>query len=100
MQLALLSITIIWIGILIWLLFWKITKFMLSLTIGVPYRWWFDSPYKNELPIPQESSALWVHGANGQYFRYDINVADEDIERQNDELTNFYRQQERSKVNV
>ena len=92
MQLALLSITIIWIGLMIWLLFWKITKFMLSLTIGVPYRWWVDSPYKNELPIPREPSALWVQGANGQYFRYDINVADEDIERQNDDLTNFYRQ--------
>jgi len=67
---------------------------MLSLTIGIPYRWYFDSPYKNEIPKPLEPDALWMRGTNGQYFRYDIMVADEDIEKQNDDLTNFYRQQE------
>ena len=97
MQLILLSITIIWIGIMLWSLFWKIIKNMLSLTIGIPYRWWFDSPYKNEIPIPLEPNALWMRGTNGQYFRYDITVSDEDVERQNDELTDFYRQQERSR---
>ena len=70
---------------------------MLSLTIGIPYRWGFDSPYKNEIPKPLEPTALWMRGTNGQYFRYDITVADEDIEKQNDNLTNFYRQQERSR---
>ena len=96
MSLMILAISIIFIVIL-WSLFWKTVKFMLSLTIGMPYRWWFDSPYKNEIPVPLEPNALWMRSTNGQYFRYDITVSDEDVERQNDELTDFYRQQERSR---
>jgi len=93
MSLIILALSIIVI-VIAWSLFWKIIKFMLSLTIGIPYRWYFDSPYKNEIPKPLEPDALWMRGTNGQYFRYDITVADEDIEKQNDDLTNFYRQQE------
>ena len=96
MLLIILALSIIFIVIL-WSSFWKIMKFVLSLTIGIPYRWWFDSPYKNEIPKPLEPNALWMRGTNGQYFRYDITVSDEDVERQNDDLTNFYRQQERSR---
>ena len=96
MLLIILALSIIFIVIL-WSSFWKIIKFMLSLTIGIPYRWCFDSPYKNEIPKPLEPNALWMRGTNGQYFRYDITVSDEDVERQNDGLTNFYRQQERSR---
>ena len=96
MLLIILALSIIFIVIL-WSSFWKIMKFMLSLTIGIPYRWYFDSPYKNEIPKPLEPNALWMRGTNGQYFRYDITVSDEDVERQNDDLTNFYRQQERSR---
>ena len=96
MLLIILALSIIFIVIL-WSSFWKIMKFVLSLTIGIPYRWYFDSPYKNEIPKPLEPNALWMRGTNGQYFRYDITVSDEDVERQNDDLTNFYRQQERSR---
>jgi len=96
MLLIILALSIIFIVIL-WSSFWKIMKFMLSLTIGIPYRWYFDSPYKNEIPKPLEPNALWMRGTNGQYFRYDITVSDEDVEKQNDDLTNFYRQQERSR---
>ena len=96
MTLMFLALSII-IIVILWSTFWKITKFVLSLSLGVPYRWWFDSPYKNEIPMPREPGALWMRGTNGQYFRYDTTVADEDVERQNDDLTNFYRQQERSR---
>ena len=92
-MLILLSISITFIVIVTWSLFWKIIKFMISIILGMPYRWWFYSPYKNEIPVPLEPSAMWVKGQNGQYFRYDINISDEDIERQNDDLTNFYRHQ-------
>ena len=92
MLLMILAISII-VMVIAWSAFWKIAKFMISLTLGIPYRWCFDSPYKNEIPKPLEPSAMWVKGQNGQYFRYDIEISDEDIERQNDDLTNFYRQQ-------
>ena len=92
MLLMILAISII-VMVIAWSSFWKIAKIMISITLGMPYRWWFDSPYKNEIPKPLEPSAMWVKGQNGQYFRYDINISDEDIERQNDDLTNFYRQQ-------
>ena len=92
MSLIILAISIVLI-VIAWSSFWKIVRFMISITLGTSYRWWFDSPYKNEIPKPLEPSAMWVKGQNGQYFRYDINISDEDIERQNDDLTNFYRHQ-------
>ena len=92
MSLIILAISIVLI-VIAWSSFWKIVRFMISITLGMSYRWWFDSPYKNEIPKPLEASAMWVKGQNGQYFRYDINISDEDIERQNDDLTNFYRHQ-------
>lgn len=96
MSLMILAVAIVLI-VIAWSLFWKIIKFVISLTLGTPYRWWFDSPYKNEIPVPLEPSAMWIKGQNGQYFRYDIEISDENVEQQNDDLTNFYRQQEGSK---
>lgn len=98
MSLLILALTIFAI-IIIWSTFWKILGLMVSLFIGLPYRWlmnqttWgrFDrepSPF-----TPEDPSAIWIKGEKGTYFRYDLSTEGAEWGTQVDNLNAFYRKE-------
>ena len=86
---------------------WKLTTFMISFMIVIigaivtaPFQIiatiWngnvpnqrIDSFWKD---APNDSTAMWIKGTDGRFFRYGLNLSDEAESHQMEELNKFYR---------
>ncbi len=73
---------------------WKLFKGMLLL----PFKICFPTRPTEHDYYAEDSSAIWLEGANGRYFRYDL---ENDTESQMDDLKEFYREhKDKETVNV
>lgn len=94
----LIAVLCIFFAIILWSTFWKITKFMISLFIGVPYRLLMNQTTWGRLdrepsPFVDDDSSIWMQGKSGIYFRYDLAKEGKDWETQIDKFNEFRRQE-------
>ena len=79
---------------------WKLITFVLTLIIIVPIKLIFggwDNTAQNGTIDPfwkyaaNDSTAMWIKGTDGRFFRYGLNLSDEAESHQMEEFNEFYR---------
>ena len=79
---------------------WKLTTFMISFMISIPLNilntiWNGHTPNAAIDPFwkyaANDSTAMWIKGTDGRFFRYGLNLSDEAESLQMEELNKFYR---------
>ena len=81
---------------------WKVSIFVISFVISIPDNilntiWNGRPPSVSRDSFwkyaANDSTAMWIQGKNGRFFRYGLNLSEDDEDRQMDELNKFYRNQ-------
>ena len=79
---------------------WKLTIFVITFIIMVPIKLMsvgWNGTVQNETIDPfwkyaaNDSTAMWIKGTDGRFFKYGLNLSDEAESLQMDELNKFYR---------
>jgi len=79
---------------------WKLTIFMITFMITAPFKLMavgINGRNQNEPLDPfwkyaaNDSTAMWIKGTDGRFFRYGLNLSDDAEGHQMEEFNEFYR---------